>query len=176
MNAQPGFVGSLLVALASAPIGCTSDLNAPSDLPYAPDNCSRDAPATGRLIALVTINPENPAVKVTVFVGDWQYGSDHNVVAAEDSARTDRIVFELPSDYYYSAVARYIAGADTVLHLDGAKLEVKSEEFRDATCYTVPDVDVNVRLVKSNARSGAEPAVVSREPDPDAVGGPGGSR
>jgi hypothetical protein len=169
-DARVGLAVALLAVLTSTALeGCSSEL----DLAYAPDNCTRVPPETGHLIAKVTINPQNTAVKVTVFVGDWE----NNAVAAEDSARADRVAFELSADAYYSVLARYVVGPDTVLVLDGAKLEVKREEFRDATCFSVPDTEVDVRLSASNAHRGdAKSTVASREPDPDAVGGPGSGR
>jgi len=162
-DARAGLVLAFLAALVSASFGGCETGN--PELPYAPDNCSREAPDTGFLIAQVTINAQNPAVKVTVFVGDWEDG----VVALEDSARDGRIAFQLPSDESYSVLARYLVGRDTVLALDGAKLVVKSEEFRDATCFSVPDVDVNVRLALSSRTQAA--LVASRGKEEEKAGG-----
>jgi hypothetical protein len=47
--------------------------------------------------------------------------------------------FEVPVDTYYAVIARYTVGVDTILVLNGGRLEVSSETYRDATCYAEPE-------------------------------------
>lgn len=133
-----------LVAMVMAPIlvplvGCEDN----SDLPFAPSNCITQKPALGSLNLRVTINAENKMVTVTVYRGDYDAG----IVVTTESFTSETGSIDLEADITYSATASYQRGPDTILVLDEGEIYTSSEEFQDATCWSVNDGSVDLRLV-----------------------------
>jgi len=128
--------GLLIVLLAG--LSCTDK----DELDYAPANCRRTKPETGSMIAEVSLNQQNPWVPLKVYLGDVE----ENRIVLEDTLRTHAKEYLLGVDEYYSVTVRYLRGADTVLVMDGGNLNAKEEEFRDATCWWVEDLKLDLRL------------------------------
>jgi hypothetical protein len=113
-----------------------------SDLPYAPENCNEQKPAFGEIHLRITINAENPSVPVTVYRGNY----DDGIVVTTETFTTTTGSILLDTEERYSATASYRRGPDTILVLDEAEVGVSSEEFRDATCWTVHDGSMDLQL------------------------------
>ena len=128
---------SLLLALLAG-LSCTDK----EELDYAPPNCRHSKPETGSMIAEVSLNPQNPWVPLKIYLGDV----DENHLVLEDTLRTHAKEYLLGVDEYYSVTVRYLHGEDTVLVMDGGDLDAKEEEFRDATCWWVKDLKLDLRL------------------------------
>ena len=96
--------------------------------------CFATPPDSGVVYPELTINASHTAVPVTVYEGPVEAGK---VVFSDTfSVPTPRI--ELPVEKYYSLTATYLKGRDTVIVLDGGKLEVKKTVGQcGGTCYVV---------------------------------------
>jgi len=128
-------IAPILVSL----VGCEDK----SDLPLAPSDCEEQKPAFGTLNLRITINAENPSVTVTVYRGDYDAG----IVVTTETFTSETGSIDLQVDNTYSATASYQRGPDTILVLDESQINTSSEEFRDATCWSVSDGSVDLRLV-----------------------------
>ena len=133
----------ILVLVFMAPIliplgGCDEE----NDLPSAPMDCIEQKPVFGTLHLQITINAENPTVTVTVYRGNY----DDGIVVATEPFTSETGSIDLEVDDTYSATARYKRGEDTILVLDEGYISTSSEEFRDATCWSVHDGYVDLRL------------------------------
>jgi hypothetical protein len=130
----------LLFLLALPPAGCSDEGD--EDLPYAPLGCERTEPDLGHLNIRLTLNRENPRVPITVYRGDVDAGE----IVESDTVSVDRFSYELATRERYSVTALYIAGADTILVIDEARIGIDSKDYRDGTCYTSDDGEIDVRL------------------------------
>jgi hypothetical protein len=134
---SPQWVWILLVGAALA---ACSDVN--EDLPYAPSNCNPVKPSFGTVIVTVSKSGAHPTIPIIVYRGNYEEG----IVVFRDTVDVAQTGFEVPVDTYYAAIARYTVGVDTILVLNGGRLEVQSETYRDATCYGLPTLDLDLRL------------------------------
>jgi hypothetical protein len=131
------WVGLLLVGAALA---ACSDVN--EDLPYAPSNCNPVKPSFGTVIVTVSKSASHPTIPLIIYQGNYEDG----LVVVRDTVDVAQTGFEVPVDTYYAVIARYTVGVDTILVLNGGRLEVESETYRDATCYGLPTLDLDLRL------------------------------
>jgi hypothetical protein len=134
---SPHWVWLLLVGAALA---ACSDVN--EDLPYAPSNCNPVKPSFGTVIVTVSKSAAHPTIPLIVYQGNYEDG----LVVVRDTVDVAQTGFEVPVDTYYAVIARYTVGVDTILVLNGGRLEVNSETYRDATCYGLPTLDLDLRL------------------------------
>jgi len=130
-------VGLLLVGAALA---ACSDVN--EDLPYAPANCNPVKPSFGTVIVTVSKSAAHPTIPLTIYRGNYEEG----IVVVRDTVDVAQTGFEVPVDKYYAVIARYTVGLDTILVLNGGRLEVNGETYRDATCYGLPTLELDLRL------------------------------
>ncbi|MCD4734692.1 MAG: hypothetical protein K8R53_01490 [Bacteroidales bacterium] len=94
--------------------------------------CYQDKPDLGPLNARLTINEDNPWVAIIIYRG---YFEDKNIEYNDISFSQDYWV-DVPVDRYYSIVAKYIKGTDTIFVVDGDKLKVKhTDDTCDEPCY-----------------------------------------
>ena len=68
-------------------------------------------------------------------------------MVATESFTSEMGSIDLEVNNTYSATASYQRGPDTILVLDESQINTSSEEFRDATCWSVSDGSVDLRLV-----------------------------
>lgn len=131
------WVGFLLAGAALAACSSVDD-----DLPFAPDNCDPVKPSFGIVIVTVLRNSAHSTVPIIVYEGNYEDG----LVVLRDTVDVVETGYELPVDTYYSVIARYTVGVDTILVLNGGRLRVESETYRDAICYGLPTLDLDLRL------------------------------
>jgi len=105
--------------------------------------CYQDKPEWGSLIVYVTLNDENPSVPLVVYIGDMEEGN----IDWYDTATSKEYYVPVKPDDYYSVVAKYKRGDQTVLAVDGDKFKLKySENQCDAPCYYFKGGYIDVRL------------------------------
>ncbi|MBX7151106.1 hypothetical protein K1X84_05660 [bacterium] len=123
--------------------GCEELLNADDDCEVAPFDCIDSRPTEGQLIIRSTINAQNPQVPVWVYLGDFE----NNDLVMDTMLSVNGLTLILPVDHYYSVVAKYIqADGDTVFAVDGDDIEVDEEDYCDATCFSLDNGHIDVRL------------------------------
>jgi hypothetical protein len=120
------------------PVSCSDD----DSLPFAPSDCVETKPKTGFLRIELTIDAQNPSVPLCVFRGDME----RNDIVCQEAVTATRASYELDVDQYYAVSAQYVCGMDTILVVRGDRISAKTEEYRDATCWTVEDAKVDARL------------------------------
>jgi len=113
---------------------------------YRPWNCYDDEPDGATMDIKVTINDENPSVKVIIY--DGVYENDN--VREELTLTSSNDEIYLP-DGQYSATALYKRGKDSVLAIDGGRVSITHWSCEDSTgveeeCYKVRASTLNLRL------------------------------
>ena len=107
--------------------------------------CFAVAPDSGFLALHVTINQENPRIPVTIYQGNIE---DHQI-KFRDTLRLATAKILMPANQSYAVTATYIRGIDTIIAVDGTKLEVKKAAGQcGKTCYAVLGGYLDLRLRK----------------------------
>jgi hypothetical protein len=110
---------------------------------YDYSDCLLEEPNSWELCVNLTINSENPEVKVTFFKGDFQnkdtlwsgYWSD------------PEICLELPVEQEYSVVAEYLSGSRKILAVDGDRMRTSSRLVCEKKCWRVKGAQLDARLL-----------------------------
>jgi hypothetical protein len=114
----------------------------------APSDCAKSAYATGNMSISLTINAENPTVKIYIYQGDIDSGSLYKGPEIPTNP------FDWSSSTYtkslipfgtYSAKVDYKVGSITVTAVDGAETSsITSEHCDNVTCYDVETADIDL--------------------------------
>ncbi len=105
--------------------------------------CFASPPDSGYIHPEITINASHTAVPVTVYEGPVETGKI--VFTDTFSIPTPRI--GLPTGKTYSLTATYVKGRDTIIVIDGDRLEVKKAVGQcGGTCYVVTGGFYDLRL------------------------------
>ncbi len=105
-------------------------------------NCDTHEPAVAILELKVTINSENPKVKVEIYDGNVESGYLYRTVFAESGVLNENVSV----DRYYSAKAFYKSGADSIVAIDGDELKKISTSYCDSTCWGISGGHLDLRL------------------------------
>jgi hypothetical protein len=115
-------------------------------LNWGPIDCStcyQDKPDFGPLQIYVSINKENPFVPLIIYRGDIE----SNVIEYIDTAYSSDWLIDVPVDEYYSVVAEYKEGPNTIFAVDGDKFQLeKNSSDCDAECYYFKGGYIDVQL------------------------------
>ena len=126
----------IAAALAWGLIGATC---ADEDCDYPPDSCRRTLPPTASL--LIKVSEPLPA-EVRVYSGSsFETGT---LVWSGVPAGT-AWTLSLPHGKNYSATALYVSGGDSVLAVDGDRLDYSTDDYCGTTCYSLEDGEVDLR-------------------------------
>lgn len=109
---------------------------------FAPLNCETSKPTDGNLFVKLSINSQNQKVPITVFRGNFE----ENNIVFYDTLSSTTVSYTLPVDEYYSVTARYLRGQDTILVIDADRITTDQTDYKDKSCWSVSDADVDVRL------------------------------
>ena len=104
--------------------------------------CLQTAPKEGQVWVRVTNNAENRQVNLTIFRGEV----DNGVVVSSELTSNEDVFFTLPSDTYYSAMARYFQGNDTIYAVDGGEMKVLQGTNCGQDCWEAKTVQMDLRL------------------------------
>lgn len=113
---------------------------------YDYSGCNTVKPPEGKLGIKLTINVQNPAVRVKIFKGDFE---DNNVIM-DSILKTNSWDAGLPMNQYYSVAAYYKVDGKTVIAIDGDRIKLSSSVNCDSTCYTLKNGKADVRLKSQN--------------------------
>ena len=133
-------VPGLIVLALFGSLGCESASDPSED--FAPADCQRVAPETGRVDVEVTINSANQRVPVTIYRGRLE----DDVVVQQDTLSTPATHFALSPGVVYSVTARYVTGDDTIVALRSDYLELEYADYDGARCWWVEPVALDLRL------------------------------
>ena len=106
------------------------------------ENCVIDEPFYGAVNVRITINDENPEVKLVFF--DGNYESQDTVWVDTISSRSSTYYFDLNNTY--SAAAYYKSGDNTIIAVDGGWLDLYTYTMCEYTCYGIIELDLDLRL------------------------------
>ena len=105
--------------------------------------CYQIAPEWGEIYVQVTINDENNFVPLIIFIGNVE---DYDIEYI-DTAYGKDYYLEVPLNRYYSVMAEYISGYDTICAVDGDEIKIKKNtEDCDEECYIIKGGQIDVRL------------------------------
>ncbi len=105
----------------------------------APASCRRTLPPTASL--LIKVSEPLPA-EVRVYSGkDFEKGTLVWNGVPEGTAWT----LTLPHGKDYSATALYVSGGDSLLAIDGDRLDYDTDEYCGTICYKIEDGEVDLR-------------------------------
>jgi hypothetical protein len=132
----------LLIAIFLIAAAC--ERREPIDLgEFNCSECFEDEPEWGSLIVYVTINGENPRVPLVVYIGDIEEGN----IDWYDTATSKEYYVPVRPDAYYSVVAKYKRGDQTILAVDGDKFKLEyTDKQCDTPCYYFKGGYIDVRL------------------------------
>ncbi len=106
--------------------------------------CDTYNPSTAFLDIYLTINDENPTVKLDIYDGDVENG----YLYAQINADSSYTYLEVAIDREYSISAHYKSGEDSIFAVDGTNLRKQSYEYCDSTCWSIYGGRLDVRLKK----------------------------
>ncbi len=104
-------------------------------------SCYSTEPTDGKLSVEVTINNENQQVVINIYEDDIE----DNLLIFTDTVSSEDVDYHLPVGTY-SGSAKYIVGGDTVLAIDGDKIDTEFEEYCYEDCWDVKDAKLNLTL------------------------------
>jgi hypothetical protein len=99
------------------------------------------------LIIYSTINKENPVIPVIVYNKIFDASHPLNNILLKDTLKFGTQKIKVAVGNFYSVVALYRVGIDTVAAVDGVNLSItKVKAVCDKPCWIVSDSQINVRL------------------------------
>ncbi|MCK6541669.1 hypothetical protein L6Q79_03180 [bacterium] len=128
------------------------DENDDNDCDPKPSDCHETKYSYGYLNINLTINQKNDSVLIRIFRGDF----DNKDILFEKFVYENTFSYQLPTEEYYSVVARYIQNdGDTVLAVDADDIENDRESYCDGDCYELDNgsIDLKLRFPKETAES-----------------------
>jgi hypothetical protein len=131
----------LAVLLTTVWMSCEAWLN-DDDLDPAPADCNEIRPTEGHLSVRYTLNADNPMVSIEIYRGDFE---NHDLILKDTLPSTNN-PYLLPIDEYYSVVAKYYRGQDTIIVIDGDDIEADETEYSDKSCWSVDNGNIDVKL------------------------------
>jgi len=105
-------------------------------------DCDQNEPTQGELSVELTINSENPAVPVVIYLGNFE----ERDTVLDTILTTSELKYNLDVDHRYSATATYHSGDKTIVAVDGDDMEKKSSKVCSATCWKVKGNILDIRL------------------------------
>lgn len=130
----------LLMFVALFP-GCSTDENCEERSVF--DDCQLEEPATGKLNVSVTINGNNPQVRVRIYKGsDFLKGE----LVASEVINKNQTSFNLPFGEYSGTAMYYNVGSDSILTVDGDDISRELTEYCDADCWEITDGDLDLTM------------------------------
>lgn len=108
-------------------------------------NCSCASyvePKKAEVAMRVTINPENPQPKITIYDGPM----DRNIVVKTIVADKERNLDSLKVNVKYTYVTEYIKGCDTIVVPVHAELSVNNTTCNGYNCFDVANNIIDLRL------------------------------
>ncbi len=106
-------------------------------------DCLTDEPETWDLKISLTINEENPEVKITVFKGDFDNG-DTLFTSLWDYPEA---YLEVQVNQEYSATAEYKSGGKKIIAVDGDYMKTKSTIVCEKKCWKVKGSSLDLKLL-----------------------------
>jgi hypothetical protein len=105
--------------------------------------CYQIEPDWGELYVRVTINDENEYVPLVIYRGNFE----NDDIEYIDTAYEKDYYLDVPLNKFYSVIAEYISGQDTICAVDGDKIRTKKNyDDCDEECYIVKGGVIDVRL------------------------------
>ena len=106
-------------------------------------DCYQIEPEWGDLFVKLTINDENDFVPLVIYRGNIE----NDDIEYIDTAYYKEYYLQVPLNKYYSVMAEYISGQDTICAVDGDKIRTKKNyDDCDEECYIVKGGIIDVRL------------------------------
>jgi hypothetical protein len=136
---------SILVLFLSLIVfcGCTKKqdkLTECTDQDYA--ECDEIIPTMGEVKINVTINEENESVRIVIREGNFDTGE----IIITDTLNNISEDYYLDVNKTYSAAAYYKKGSDSIVAIDGGKLESYSYKACELRCYDVINISLDLRI------------------------------
>jgi hypothetical protein len=110
-------------------------------------NCISEHPDSNRIKIKLTINAENPRVPVHVYASKFNPYQPADTVYI-DTITSSEITIKVATDKFYSVVAYYKNGNDTIEAVDGGLFEAKKIVGCQNTCWQMSGGIYDVRLKK----------------------------
>lgn len=106
-------------------------------------NCYPFRPENSELIIKVTINNENQAVPIEIYRDKIESGR----LRLQDTVTKNKVYIEVPLNHYYSVIAKYKVGNDSVFAVDGDRIKTQRVTDQcDTTCWIITGGKYDVRL------------------------------
>lgn len=106
------------------------------------NDCFTERPAAGLVRILLTINEENPEVHVECYFGDYE---DGDFFWEDDfSSITNNEYLDVETDL--SFIAFYKSGNDSIIAVDGGRVDVISYQMCEYRCYDVRVLEIDLRI------------------------------
>ena len=139
-------ISTAIVVFAVYAISCDI-LNSTSDEDCEyPDysDCMTDEPREPYLHIKLTVNEQNPKVKISMYEGNL--GEDTAIYTIE----TDTSYYELGVyfDERYTITAQYLSGEDTIIAIDNTKITKSTYTNCDSTCWQIYGREVDLTLAR----------------------------
>ena len=108
-------------------------------------NCDPIEPFDAILYIGYTKNEQNPALEIIIMQGKFETQQILDTIRTEDSTST-QIEILMPINQYYTVMAKYIDGQDTIIAIDGDMIEKDSYYECDSLCWKFNNGKINVKL------------------------------
>ncbi len=106
------------------------------------NDCITDRPVAGLVNILLTINEENPEVHVECYFGDYE----NRDFFWEDDFAISSINEYLDVEKELSFIAYYKSGNDSIIAVDGGRVDVISYQMCEYRCYDVRVLEIDLRI------------------------------
>lgn len=137
----------LVLAIFAIGAGLTRCSNNTTDEYFYCINCIAEHPDSERIKIKLTINAENSRVPVQVYASKFNPYQPTDTVFA-DTLTEGEVTIKVATDKFYSVVAHYKNGNDTIMAVDGGLFEAKKVVGCQNTCWQISGGIYDVRLKK----------------------------
>ncbi|HOK52596.1 MAG: hypothetical protein WHT29_08415 [Bacteroidales bacterium] len=110
-------------------------------------NCIAEHPDSERIKIKLTINAENQRVPIHIFASKFNPYQTNDTVYS-DTLTEGEVTIKVATDKFYSVVAYYKSGNDTIMAIDGGLFETKKIAGCQNTCWQINGGIYDVRLKK----------------------------
>lgn len=110
-------------------------------------NCIAEHPDSQRIKVKLTINAENRRVPIHVYASKFNPYQPADTVFS-DTLSSGEITIKVATNKFYSVVAYYKSGNDTIMAVDGGLFETKKIEGCQNICWQISGGIYDVRLKK----------------------------
>lgn len=105
------------------------------------ENCNTEYPDEGTMTVRVSLDNNNMEIPIEIYEGYY----DNGILMKKDTIYSSSKNYFMDSEMYFTVKAEYNTPSGKISVIDGGRIRVKSRKECDSTCYSINNLDINVK-------------------------------